>query len=68
MESFSNGRVGERGRRLGRQFVALRRQHRQGSAAQTGVILKEERNRTLERERSSKAGTRQLEKQSKGLA
>lgn len=39
MKPFSNGGVGQRGRRLGRQLVALRSQHGQRGSTQARVIL-----------------------------
>ena len=39
MKSLSDGGVGERGRRLGGELVALRGEHGQRSAAQAGMVL-----------------------------
>jgi hypothetical protein len=43
MKPFAHGGVGQRGWGLGRQLVALRRQHGQRGATETRMVLKMER-------------------------
>ena len=57
MKPFSNCGVGERGRRLRRQLVALRCQHGQGArVAQAGSILKQGQKKSVSLEQLEISG------------
>jgi len=49
MKSFPDGGVGQRGRRFGRQLVALRRQHGKRGPSQARVILEGQKKKKLVR-------------------